>query len=136
MHSWTTPKTDWQSTDLINYTDINRIVNNLYYLKEIGDYFFTIGDFVVMAEKNGYTQYRYASEINAIEDNLETLNDDTMQYDIGETQTYYPNLPTLDYAELNRIEGAMLRIYEILYYSYKGIHTLDFVLGSMKGLKV
>jgi len=133
---WLPPKTDWQPTDYINYTDINRIMNNLYYLKRIASYFFTIGSFVEMVEKSGYTYYRFASEINAIEQNLETLNTDTMDYDIGETKTYYPNNPTIDYQELNRIESAILRLYGVLNGSYKAIHTLSFTLGGEKGIKV
>lgn len=130
--AWTTPKTDWQSTDYINYGDINRIVNNLKYLREIGLYFFQIGEFTPMVEKTGYTYHRFASEINAIEYNLETLNTDTVDYDIGETQTYYPNNPTVDYQELNRIEGALLRLYDLLDSSYKGLKRLSFTLGGDK----
>ncbi len=136
MHNWTTPKTDWQPTDYINYPDINRIVNNLYYLREIGSYFFAIGEYTEMLEKSGYTFYRFASEINAIEDNLETLNTDSMDYDIGETQTYYANNPTLDYAELNRIEGACLQLYNVFESSFKGLKRLSFILGGDKGIRV
>lgn len=134
-NDWITPKTDWLPTDFINYTDINRIIGNLNYLRFLATYFFGVREYETMLEKVGYTYYRFASEINAIEKNLEILNTDTFNYDIGETKEYFPNNGGFDYAELNRIEGAELRLYGVLYGSYRGIHTLAFTLGGEKGIK-
>lgn len=77
----------------------------------------------------------YAREINNIETNLETINAKTYQLDIGSKVTYSANKPTPLYEEYNRIESAILRLYEMLTVHKANLPRLALTLGQ-KGLKV
>lgn len=112
---WTTPKTDWKPDDFINASDFNRWVNNLIFLKELAE---TLYEAIKLEEIDGDKNYQsdvFASEINAIENNLDLINKRTYNFDIGQMQTYYPNGDTIDYNEINRIEKASQRLFEAMY---------------------
>ena len=134
--SWETPKTNWVATDFINYTDINRIANNLVWLRNRAIEMYKRFTITSFTNKTGYEDFIYADEINTLEQNLAKINERTYGFNIGETRTYVANQPTLDYVELNRIEGACLKIKEYLDSQYAARRTLAFTLGSQKGFKV
>ena len=48
MTNYTTPKTDWTSSDGVSYTDLNRIEEDIVYLKETTDD--TVADLETHAE--------------------------------------------------------------------------------------
>lgn len=77
----------------------------------------------------------YAREINNIETNLETINGKTYKLDIGDKVTYHANKPTPLYEEYNRIESAILRLYETLTVHKANLPRLALTLGQ-KGLQV
>jgi len=113
--SWTTPKTDWKADDYINASDFNRWVNNIKYLKDLSQILFEAMELEAVDGNKNYNSDVYASEINAIEHNLDLINRRTYNADIGEMQTYYPNGETIDYNEINRIEKASLKLFNTMY---------------------
>ena len=129
---WSTPKTDWSATDRINVADINRWRNNLLYLKKVATDLF--GDFstVVLYDKKTTSSVPLASELNAVENSLEEINENTYNYDIGETKTYSPNGHPWNYEEMNRVESAMEKIYRALATQTITMPHLAFTLGSDK----
>lgn len=79
--AWIQPKTDWVSADYFNPEDYNRIVGNLYFLKEMGEKLFGTISLIPMSSEKTFTSTIYASEINNIEKNLVRLNTYTYGFD-------------------------------------------------------
>lgn len=132
MTSWQDPKTNWVATDYYNYTDYNRQVGNLLVLKDMADQVYSGLEFLGMVEDKNYLSMLYASEFNAIESNLKTLNEGTYNYPIGEKKTYYPNQATPNFEEFNRIESAELRLFYSLYGQISILRHTSFTLGGAK----
>ena len=75
--AWVTPKTNWVKTDRINYVDYNRIKNNLAYLRDLAAQLYREFDITVDPDKDNYSLWPYPSEINRLEENLETIRNHT-----------------------------------------------------------
>lgn len=133
---WLPPKTDWTAQDYVNSVDYNRITGNIVYLKAYLDSLFLDLTNVSLGEEKDVKSLIYAREINAIEAALETLNLETYKFDIGETKEYMANRRTLDFNELNRIEGAILLLYQTMVVHKENLPRLAFTLGGQKGIKV
>ena len=144
--AWITPKTDWEvnysdsglyTGDFFNITDYNRIKNNLMYLKDLAKEFVgVVPDFSVGPDKHLPTttpdydnDHFFADEINLIENGLQTLGNLMPYISIGSKQTFYENGRFIDAEELNRIESAELRLYNLLNDSINGKLRLAFRLG-------
>lgn len=135
--AWIEPKTDWTLDDYFNIGDYNRIIGNLEYLKELGnELFYGIPDIESLGDEKDYTSMIYAREINAIEDCLEKLNINTYDFGIGIKTTYYANQSTPLYSEFNRIESAILLLYNTMTAHKKALPRLSFRLGEQKGVRV
>ena len=134
--AWIEPKTNWESTDYFNIEDYNRIVGNLTYLKDLSLELFK--DFTTedMVGSKDYSSMIYAREINAIENNLESVNINTYNFDIGDTKEFYPNKTTPLWSEFNRIESSMLLLHNTMLSHKNALPRLAFTLGGQKGLKV
>ena len=136
MAEWIEPKIDWTSNDYVNTVDYNRIIGNIAYLKAYLDGLFLGLTNVSLGDEKPELSLIYAREINAIEVALETLNLETYKFDIGETKEYMANRRTLDFNELNRIEGAILMLNKTMVVHKESLPRLAFTLGGQKGLKV
>ena len=121
--AWETPKTNWHGAvnadgiyvgDRFNASDFNRIKNNLVYLREIAIKLYEDFSIVSLGDDRTPDDYFYADEINQMEANLNTINTHTVQRQYGTTPIYYDNGNTMDYQELNRLESAILDIYNRL----------------------
>ena len=134
--AWIEPKIDWVATDYFNIEDYNRIVGNLTYLKSFSEQLFRSYDLLEMEQEKTYSSMIYAREINAIENNLETVNINTYNFDIGDTKEFYPNKTTPLWSEFNRIESAMLLLHNTMLAHKNALPRLAFTLGGQKGLKV
>ena len=138
--AWTTPKTDWDETDRFNITDYNRIKNNIQWLLDKAEELLIIDiDYTDMgADVSGYTGFRSASQFNAFEDNIDTVNRTVLYKDYGDTKTFYANGQFIDYVELNRIESATLGIKATVDGLEAGISNkhLAFTLGQYNALKI
>lgn len=113
MREWIDPKTDWTEDDFFNIEDYNRIRNNLLYLNDKCNEHFPPEFTIDLGEEKTITDYYYASEFNAFEDCLESINNRSYKYDIGLKRLYTPLGLFIDYTELNRIERACLRLFNM-----------------------
>lgn len=132
--AWETPKTNWVKTDRINFADYNRIKNNLAYLRDMAEQLYQEFNITVDPDKDKYSLWPYPSEINRLEENLETIRSRTYPFQTGQKRTYYGNVPTIDWQELNRLESACKLIYDNLQGQAEGKRRLSYRLGGLRGL--
>lgn len=130
--AWQTPKTDWKASDYFNIEDYNRIIGNIARIRELAVQVYPAFSLEDMGPQKRYEDYLYADEVNRIERNLTLLCKNTYPFVIGEEQTYYPNLPTPDWQEFNRIESACLTMGLNLSGQITGKRRLAFTLGGMR----
>lgn len=140
--AWTTPKTDWQGStsdgvytgDRFNAVDFNRIKNNLIYLRELAIQMYATFTIETVSDDKAVGDFFYADEINAMEQNLATINSNTIKRSYGNTQTFEDNGNTMDYAELNRLESAILDLYDRLTNQHDGRRMFEWNFGMKGGL--
>lgn len=133
--AWVAPKTDWTSSDRFNISDYNRIRGNLEYLHDYVEKlytFFSMEDLGV--DKQSYADYFYAREFNGFEKALEQINSTAYTQDIGTKQTFSDNGVFIDWNELNRLESATLKIYNLLERQENALPRMAFRLGNGKGV--
>jgi len=140
---WETPKTDWHYEldseglyvgDRFNAADFNRIKNNLEYLRELAIKMYD--DFTIHALGTDRTpnDYFYADEINQLEENLNTINYNSIKRSYGTAPSYTANGNIMDFAELNRLEGAILDLYDKLSNQKDGRRTFTWNFGMKGGI--
>ena len=140
---WETPKTDWHYEidseglyvgDRFNATDFNRIKNNLEYLRELAIKMYD--DFTIYALGTDRTpkDYFYADEINQLEGNLNIINGNSIKRSYGTAPSYAANGNVMDFTELNRLEGAILDLYDRLTNQNDGRRTFTWNFGMKGGL--
>ena len=78
--------------------------------------------------------YFYADEINKLEANLTTINSKSLKRSYGSAPTYVDNGNTMDFKELNRLESAILDLYDKLTNEYEGRRMLTWNFGMKGGL--
>lgn len=139
--AWSTPKTDWSGEfvdgvyvgDKFNATDFNRIKNNLDALRDLAITLFEEFNIVSVGDDKSVEDYFYADEINQLEENLNTINANTLQLSYGTAPIYCDNGNIMDYNELNRLEGAIFDLYDKITNKGKGRRTLQFNFGFKEG---
>lgn len=139
--AWTNPKTNWYGSsdsdgnytgDRFNAADFNRIKNNLDYLRELAIKLYEEFALVSLGADRTPEDYFYADEINQLEANLNTVNNNTLKRSYGNAPTYADNGNTMDFEELNRLEGAILDLYDRLTNEHEGRRMFTWNFG-MKG---
>jgi hypothetical protein len=139
---WSTPKTNWYGEmvdgvytgDRFNAVDFNRIKNNLKYLRDLAIKMYAEFSIVDVGADKGTADYFYADEINQLEQNLITINTNTLNGSYGTPPTYSANGKTMNYTELNRLESAMLDLYDKLTNQHDGRRNLVWNFGMKGGL--
>lgn len=137
MATWTTPKTNWTGADRFNISDFNRIKNNLQYLHDESENIF--GEYTIIdmgSDISSYAGFWDVDLFNAIENNLQTINEHMLDVPIGAKMTFYPNGVFIGHAELNRIENASLTLKSTIDGWYEAMATLPFRLGAKRALRV
>ncbi|MCM1104940.1 MAG: hypothetical protein NC409_12640 [Clostridium sp.] len=145
--NWLSPKTDWQVSynaegeytgDYLEPDDYNRIKNNLCYLNgmtedlwENVDGFQNMGRDVVY----GDSMEPFASSFRIMQENLERVNAHSMKLNIGSAEQFLPDTAAYLKDELNRIESAERRLYEMLTGQKRNKPHLNIILGR-KGLRI
>ena len=141
--AWITPKTNWNGDtaadgtyigDRFNAVDFNRIKNNLDYLRELAIKLYD--EFAINALGSDRTpaDYVYADEINQLEENLTIINNNTLKRHYGTAPTYVNNGRTMDFTELNRLESAILDLYDRLTNQSEGRRKFQWNFGIKEGL--
>lgn len=139
--AWETPKTDWYGRvdengvytgDRFNAADFNRIKNNLEYLRDMAIKLYAEFSIVSLGDDRTPRDYFYADEINQMEANLNTINSNTLNRSYGSTPSYIENGNTMNFADLNRLEGAILDLYDKLNNQTYGRRMFTWNFG-MKG---
>ena len=134
---WTEPKTEWKSDDRFNISDYNRIKRNIEYLHSLSQELYRHFPIPELGEdKLYYEDYFYAREFNNMEDSLEKINQVIYSQNIGEKQFFVDNGVFIDWKELNRLESASLKIYELLNTQKALLPRMNFRLGNVKGVRV
>ena len=140
---WITPKTNWwgrvneegvYSGDRFNAEDFNRIKNNLDYLRNLAIKMYEKFSLVSLGQDRVAGDYFYADEINQLEENLNTLNENTLQRNYGSAPVYFENGNTMDFTELNRLESAILDLYDRLNNQSEGRRMFTWNFGMKGGL--
>lgn len=133
---WIEPKIDWTINDYINIEDFNRIKNNLLYLYEISKkYYFYKLSYPSIVDVN-YRSYAYSDIWNQLERNLEDIIKNTYRLpSLGEMKLFIGGDPYIDYMELNRLENACLRYYNLFNSLGSTTKTLSFTLGGDNDIK-
>ena len=140
--AWQTPKTDWYGEaiegvyvgDRFNAVDYNRIKNNLIYLRDLAITVYESFNIETVSNDKTTADFFYADEINAMERNLDTINNNTLKRNYGTRVTFSANGNTPVYTELNRLESAILDLYDRLSNQSEGRRTLTFNFGMKGGL--
>lgn len=140
--AWQTPKTDWYGEviegvyvgDRFNAVDYNRIKNNLIYLRDLATTVYESFNIETVSNDKTTADFFYADEINAMERNLDTINNNTLKRNYGTRVTFSANGNTPVYTELNRLESAILDLYDRLSNQSEGRRTLTFNFGMKGGL--
>lgn len=134
---WEEPKIDWKSTDRFNFSDYNRIKNNISYIYRKATELNKPFDIEDMGEDiNDYASFWNVIYFNAWENNIEALNNNVFMKDYGTKQTFYENGAFIQYSELNRLESAILNMKKILDAQEISVNKLPFVLGRFKTIRV
>lgn len=140
--AWITPKTDWYGEvvdgvyvgDRFNASDYNRIKNNLSYLRELAVQMYKEFSIHSIGADKTAKDFFYADEINNMEQNLNTINSNSLKRSYGVAPTFTDNGNTMTFAELNRLEGAILDLYDRLTNESEGRRTLQWNFGMKGGL--
>jgi len=140
--AWQTPKTDWKSSfdaqgiyngDRFDAVDFNRIKNNLEHLREMAIQLYKEFSIGLLGADRTFSDYFYADEINQMEENLVTINENTLNREYGSAPFYTDNGHIMDFAELNRLESAILDLYDKLYNQLEGRRMFTWNFGMEGG---
>ena len=139
---WIEPKIDWSGKksgndyvgDYFEYTDYNRIKNNILFLGEYARQLYDVTEQNLGDDKQE-CDLIYADEVNLIENAIVSLNNDTYKFNYTQKEwSANKHVPT--YEDWNRIEYMTKRLYESLVAQKQAQKRLAFTLGGQKGLKV
>lgn len=142
MSNWQTPKTDWYGErdkqgvytgDRFNAKDFNRIHQNIQYLKEFAEKLYSDVPSIPTIRTVQVGDFVYADEINQIEDNFKRIAKFTFNRNYGSCPVYHDNDSFIDFRELNRLESAILDMYDRLNNQYNGRRTFTWAFGTKGG---
>lgn len=129
--AWTTPKTDWKSTDSFDLDpDYVRIRGNILHLADIARRLYPT---VPLANMADYTiaDIPCADFFNAVDGNVDALLDGCFRPSrIVRGREYAANGRIWDADDLNRIESALAALYDILRAQENTRPVLAFTMGG------
>lgn len=128
--AWIPPKTDWKSTDSFDlYSDYFRIKNNILWLQKLISQMYRPFEIIVM-EDYGVEDIGFADFYNNIERNIDILADAGFRNpNIQPTKVWRDNQAIWNFADLNRIEGALDIMYKDIIFGRSARPMLAMALG-------
>ena len=133
--AWITPKTDWISTDKLNFTDYNRICNNLDEVRsEATKLSFNYSGYQIMTRAIDEASLPHADDFNKQIDNY-NLFDDVLPNFEPITDTFNANGYTITYETVNTLERNILLLDTVLSVAKANIPRLAIILGGNNKLK-
>ena len=142
MSNWQTPKTDWHGErdkqgvytgDRFNAKDFNRIHQNIQYLKEFAEKIYSDVPSIPTIRTVQVGDFVYADEINQIEENFKKIAKFTFNRNYGDRPVYHDNDSFINFRELNRLESAILDVYDRLNNQYNERRTFTWAFGTKGG---
>lgn len=116
--SWTTAITNWTSEDYVNYVDWNRIESNSdELLSQIQIIYGSVPTTDPSVTDRTYaTPFIYATVLNRIETTIQAMRDFTQEPTgwVTPKTNWVANTYPLTEVDLNRIEGNLLGLYNLL----------------------
>lgn len=118
--AWITPKTNFVSTDYYNYSDFNRVENNI---NEVRNYLnsiqYPIPSIPVVTNRTN-TSIDYVSSINRIENNIKTLCTNFVYPPGFIAVKTWSNLLGFSHSDANRLEVNINALYLCAQKVYEG----------------
>ena len=111
--AWITPVTNWTASGYYNYTDINRVENNI---NEVRTYLIGIGYVVPTITVNTArttTSYDLISSINRIENNLDTIKNAMFTPSGWQSKITWDTTTKMSADVANRWENNALLLYTL-----------------------
>ena len=140
---WEKPKTNWHGEtdpngkytgDRFNASDFNRIKNNIQHLRDIAIILYNTFDITSLGRDRTPVDYFYADEINQLWKNLNTINEKTFKINYTDIPLYEDEKRTMHYRELNKLEEAILELYNLLKNQYYSRRKFKWSFGMGGGV--
>lgn len=134
--AWITPKTDWVSTDKLNFTDYNRICNNLDEVRsEATRLGFNYSGYQTMTRAIDEASLPHAADFNKQIDNYNLFEDVLPNFE-PITDVFSDNGYTITYATVNALENGVLALHTLFSVAMANIPRLAIILGGDNKLKI
>lgn len=138
---WTTPKTDWYGVfedgvykgDRFNAVDFNRIKNNLEHLRDLAQTMYEEFSIHSLGQDRTPKVFFQLIDFIGVEEILVTITSNTIKRSYGSAPVYADNGNTMDFEELNRLESAILDLYNRLTNQSEGRRMLTWNFGAKEG---
>jgi hypothetical protein len=135
--AWITPKVDWISDDYINFTDYNRICNNLDEVKNEAEQLgFRQTEWQTMEQASGYSFLPHADDFNKQIENYNLFDDGILPSFQPITDSFGVNGYTITYNTLNALENGLNVLHTTLEVALANIPRLAITLGGNNKLKI
>lgn len=131
--AWTTPKTNWRNGDHFNVSDYARIKGNVEYVQQLINTLYIAYTPTPMPTGINVAYVPQASFFNTIVQAINELPEHSIHPTSWQVlrDGYVGNQPAWDGAELNRIEGDLDIIKNILENQKSGLRVLSFTLNGV-----
>ena len=114
--AWQTPKTDWDTSDYYNYSDLNRVENNTSEIADLIATYATRPGIVSTNTSRTKTSIEYYDSLNRIENNISLLKDAITEPENWETlkTDWVSVVEIFDYSDANRLENNLSELYTLV----------------------
>lgn len=113
--AWQTPKTNWLPTDYYNFSDLNRVENNIQHIASmLGTHLGQTFTLSIVSNRT-MTRFEYYDSLNRIESNITFLVGNFYTPAGWEaSKTTWSSNQAFGYIDANRLERNLFLLYELL----------------------
>lgn len=110
---WTTPKTNWISSESYNFSDINRVESNTLEVKQVLESFgYTVPTLTAITNRT-ITSYDDTTSINRLESNLDKLRQAFITPQSWQSIVTWTQSTPFTHTHANRWEQSLLDLYTL-----------------------